>query len=392
MSTSAEPLRKDRSFKMSPEAQETTTSISTKQMRDAIQRSGYLLEQRVEPILVEEGFFYVQTNPVFPDPDTGKSREIDISALSATRIYKKGYNFIFPMMLCECENNSQPIVFFTKESVISSLFHMEVKVSGIPVKFWQDDGYVSLSEFTGMGKFHHYCKGAVATQYCTFQLKKDKSSWAALHNEEQHDTFNSLLKALDYEIAEHFDGWSLPDKVDDEDVNIQIYYPLVIFQGSLYSATLKNNQNKQVSASDSGTAKETAGVVRYIGARKIGEMIEETIENKQYIEAFVHTQLGIEKILWDRVVEIFEGKKVSRVRQIIEDSREGKDKSRTSTFELIKWAHFLGAITEDEFSELIDFNNERNRIIHGHGQWWDAEEYKEALKKGIRFLRENGLE
>jgi len=92
-----------------------------------------------------------------------------------------------------------------------------------------------------MGKFHHYCKGAVATQYCTLQLKKDKTSWMALHNEEQHDTFNSLLKALDYEIAKHFDGWFLPAKVDEEGINIQIYYPLVIFEGSLYSATLKNN-------------------------------------------------------------------------------------------------------------------------------------------------------
>ena len=211
-------------------------------MRDAIQRSGYLLEQRVEPILVQGGFFYVQTNPVFPDPDTGKSREIDISALSATRIYKKGYNFIFPMILCECENNAQPIVFFTKESPIPFMHHEQVKVSGIPVKFWQKDGYISFSEFTGMEKFHHYCKGPVATQYCTFQLKKDKSSWMALHNEEQHDTFNSLLKAVDYEIAEHFDIWFLPDKVDEEEINIQIYYPLVIFQGSLCSATLKNNQ------------------------------------------------------------------------------------------------------------------------------------------------------
>ena len=226
---------------MSQEAQKTTTSISPKQMSEAIQRSGYLLEQRVEAILSKEGYF-VETNPVFPDPDTGKSREIDVSAISATRIYKKGYNFVFPMLLCECENNSQPIVFFTKESPISFMHHEQVKVSGIPVQLWQDDGYVSLSEFTGMEKFHHYCKGVVATQYCTFQLKKDKSSWTALHNEEQHDTFNSLVKALDYEIAKHFDGWSLPDKVDEEDVNIQIYYPLVIFQGSLNSATLKHNQ------------------------------------------------------------------------------------------------------------------------------------------------------
>lgn len=73
--------------------------ISTKQIKDAIQRSGYLLEQRVEPILTEEGYF-AQMNPVFPDSETGKSREIDISALSAVQVYEKGYNFIFPTLLC----------------------------------------------------------------------------------------------------------------------------------------------------------------------------------------------------------------------------------------------------------------------------------------------------
>ena len=225
---------------MSQETPTAITSISKKQMIDAIQRSGYLLEQRVAAILTQEGYF-VETNPVFPDPDTRKSREIDIDAISGLQVYKKGYNFVFPNLVCECVNNPQPVIFFTKESVISSLFHMEVKVSGIPVQFWQEDGYVSLSEFTGMKKFHHYCKGLIATQYCTFQLKKDKSSWMALHNEEQHETFNSLIKALDYEIAKHFDDWFLPDKVDEEGVNVQVYYPLVIFQGSLYSATLKNN-------------------------------------------------------------------------------------------------------------------------------------------------------
>jgi hypothetical protein len=215
--------------------------ISTKQMREAIQRSGYLLEQRVEAILTKKGY-YTQTNPVFPDPDTGKSREFDIDAISLEQIYKKGFNFVFPILLCECVNNPQPIAFFTREPLVPFLHHEQVKASGIPVKFWQKDEYVSLSEFTGMEKFHHYCKGVVATQYCTFQLKKDKSSWMAFHNEEQHDLFNSLIKALDYKIAEYFDSWYLPNKVDEEGINIQIYYPLVILQGSLYSAILSNNQ------------------------------------------------------------------------------------------------------------------------------------------------------
>jgi hypothetical protein len=218
----------------------TSNSISIKQMKDAIQKSGYLLEQRVEPILVEQGY-YVQTNSVFPDPETGKSREIDISALSAIHVFKNGYNYIFPALICECENNSQPIVFFTKESPVSFLHHQEVKVSGIPVKFLKGDEFISLSEFTAMEKFHHYCKGPIATQYCTFQLKKDKSSWIAIHNEEQHATFDSLIKALEYEIDKHFAGWALPDEAKEEEVNIQIYFPLVILQGDLYSASLKDN-------------------------------------------------------------------------------------------------------------------------------------------------------
>ena len=150
----------------------------------------------------------------------------------------------------------------------------------------------------------------------------------------------------------------------------------------------KNNQNKQIFASDSGKAKEgVPRVVRYIGAGKIEEMMEDD----NYIEAFAHTQLGIEKILWDRIVEIFEGEKVKRVREAIEESRRGEDRSITTTAELIKWAHFLGAINDDEYSDLIDFNRKRNGIMHSHGQWWYLEEYKAALKKGIRFLKENGL-
>jgi hypothetical protein len=51
----------------------------------------------------------------------------------------------------------------------------------------------------------------------------------------------------------------------------------------------------------------------------------------------------------------------------------------------------LGAINDNEFSDLIDFNKKRNKIIHGHGKWWDSTEYSGALQKGVRFLENNGL-
>jgi hypothetical protein len=217
------------------------SKISKKEMSEAIKKSGYLLEQRLEPILTEAGF-YVQMNAAYADPETGKSRELDISAISAISVFKE--EFIFPVLLCECENNSQPVVFFTKESPISFLHCQEVKASGIPVKFWDRSakGYGSLADFTKMEKYHHYCKGDAATQYCSFQFKKDKSSWIALHVDEHHDTLNSLIKALEYNIDEHFGNFVLPPKGEEEGVNLQIYYPLLILQGDLYSASLNDSR------------------------------------------------------------------------------------------------------------------------------------------------------
>ena len=63
--------------------------------------------------------------------------------------------------------------------------------------------------------------------------------WVALHDEEQHSTFDSILRALNYEIAKDFDSWTPPSKDEEEHVNITIYYPLVVLRGDLYSAVLK---------------------------------------------------------------------------------------------------------------------------------------------------------
>jgi hypothetical protein len=49
-------------------------TITIEEMKDALKRSGYLIEQRVEKIFAEYGY-YVQTNPAFCDLLTGKSRE-----------------------------------------------------------------------------------------------------------------------------------------------------------------------------------------------------------------------------------------------------------------------------------------------------------------------------
>jgi hypothetical protein len=119
------------------------------------------------------------------------------------------------------------------------------------------------------------------------------------------------------------------------------------------------------------------------------------MEKEQYVESFVHSQLAIERILWGKIVGLFNGGKAVNVRKTIDDWTRKHARTAT-TFELIKWAHFLGAIDRDDFSNLNDFNKKRNDLLHGHGEWWTAQhttsEYKEALEKGIRFLENNNFQ
>lgn len=295
------------------------SKISKKEISEAIKTSGYLLEQRVEPVLTGEGFF-VQMNVAYADPETGKSRELDISAIKAISVYRE--EFIFPMLLCECENNSQPVVFFTKESPISFLHYEEVKASGIPIKFWDASvkGYIGFSDFTKMEDYHHYCKGEVATQYCSFQLKKDKSSWMALHVEEQHGTLNSLIKALEYEIDHHFRNFTLPPKGEEEGVNIQIYYPLLILQGDLYSAQLSNNRLVLKKSNHIQFRKEL-----FLPMKNEVETYQIDVITEKYLKDYLKLVDGE----MEKVKRVFKRKKEQvrfSINKIIAEARKGKKK------------------------------------------------------------------
>jgi hypothetical protein len=292
-------------------------TISAKQMKEAIQRSGYLLEQRIEPIIAGSGY-YVETNPIFKDAETGKSREIDVRALTAVSVYKKAGDFIFPMLLCECENNSHPLVFFARKSMLSFNYCDDIAVSGIPAKFWDNDGYVSLPYFTRMEKFHHYCKGDIATQYCSFQLKKDKSSWIAVHNEEQHDTLNALVKAIDYEVDDHFRGWYLPDQIDEEHINIQIYYPLLILQGDLYSAHLKNTRLVLKKARHVQCRKQYfSSFKNEVQTYQIDVIVEDYLS--RYLEIIEAETEKIKQVLQRNKVKVFES-----IERIVKEAKEGR--------------------------------------------------------------------
>lgn len=224
----------------------STEKINEATMKEAILRSGYILERRVATELRKRGYKAI-TNRGFIDPETNKSREYDVYAFRDLPVYGKGSHGIFPTLICECKNNAQPIVFFVQEKETFETLRDEVRVSGMPSKIWQHDKFISVQEFLDVDSFHHYCrpKVPVASQYCSFQMKKDKnkSSWMAHHTEDLRDTFTSLFKSLEFEIDEDFRLWRIDDKLKKEFVDLSFYYPVAIFQGAIYAAHMEDELN-----------------------------------------------------------------------------------------------------------------------------------------------------
>lgn len=62
------------------------TSITREQATRALLRSGYLLESRLEQAPVARGY-YVDARDAYPYPTTGKSRELDLVAMSARPLW-----------------------------------------------------------------------------------------------------------------------------------------------------------------------------------------------------------------------------------------------------------------------------------------------------------------
>jgi hypothetical protein len=221
--------------------QQPTISITNEDMKRAIARSGYLIEQRVADMLAKSGY-YVTLNPTFPDLITKKAREIDIEADSTYVSPLTGEGFITGVhwsIVCECENNLQPVVFFPYETLDPEERYSLIKCFGVPMQIWENGEYVDLRLFLPFGDFHHYCSGQIATQWCSFRAKKGADEdWIAEHGEEQHDTFNSLISFIQYEIDDFSKDWNLPENDEEEPLYIEFRYPLIVLGGKLMEASL----------------------------------------------------------------------------------------------------------------------------------------------------------
>jgi hypothetical protein len=76
----------------------------------ALSRTGFILEYRVAQIL-RRAEFQAEVNYAYPDPETEKSREIDVSASFEEHLEERSINIsLSAELVIECKNNSSPLV------------------------------------------------------------------------------------------------------------------------------------------------------------------------------------------------------------------------------------------------------------------------------------------
>jgi hypothetical protein len=219
-------------------------TISKDEIADALRRSGYLIEYRIEDVLRRHGY-HVSANTTYPDPITRKPREIDLSAIIGEKVPgSKDRDWVFALSLIECVNNPYPLAFLTKEPEVATVYVYDIHVSGLPAHVRREGGksvawshWCRVSEYLHMEQYHHHCAGRVATQYCSFAPKRGTKpvEWMAWHEEGHFESFGKLCAVLNHDIDVHFSN-TVP--VLNDRVNLQIYYPVVVVGGELLDVRL----------------------------------------------------------------------------------------------------------------------------------------------------------
>ena len=212
------------------------SKIDRATMMEALDRSGYLMEQRIFPIL-ERAKYVVDTNPVYLDSDTGKPREYDFSAGKAYELFENAGGSLLIHIAGECKNNVQPVVFFEHDPCLKSLFTRNLKCAGIPLYIPGNRGPesdVSLQMQFNFDLFHHYGRGTQSTQYCTFTKKGNERDWMASHPDEWHSSLTSLLVATRQSVSKNLSDWRPPIGDAEAKVRIHLFYPLLILRDDIY--------------------------------------------------------------------------------------------------------------------------------------------------------------
>jgi hypothetical protein len=200
--------------------------FTQKELIEALERSGYLLESEISEVLNKSGFI-TENNQVIIDRHTGKSREIDLTAefvnfrdrTIETKCISK-VRFVF-----EIKNNAAPVVLLTKFENPPNL------EDWLGLKRWETiPKRLEIKYYPGYWeKLVQAKRGSIFTQYCSFQRKKSNEQLMALHPDNLFEGLSKITQFCEEAISR--EKLAEPENGYWRDF---LYVPVVLLADDLY--------------------------------------------------------------------------------------------------------------------------------------------------------------
>jgi hypothetical protein len=192
-----------------------------KEVRKKLEEKGFPLEVEVHERLQKNGW-NVTAQEYYFDEDEAKARTVDLASFKRTDIESSFFDFFHRTLVIECKSSRGAWVFYVtkKGRLFNELAAVTVVKNAANPKVQLS--MLDMSKF--LSKSHYYLSNYAfaATNWCVLNSK---------------DTFfealNQVLKALVYNVNRTRSRITkLPQSA------LMIFYPIIIFQGSMYEYTL----------------------------------------------------------------------------------------------------------------------------------------------------------
>lgn len=209
--------------------------ITIENIKNALFRSGYLLENRVLNFFLENNFAAESSHIFFLGKEDGSYREIDVIAKNFLNSYDivdtdESIDLAIKFVI-ECINNPVPLALFENKHDFDE-----------PSTDWATsilNGSENLLELCSIE--WQYCineyepkifQPLPSRQYCSFLKKKDKGKdeWMANHPNDLHNTLNKLSLYTKHSLQTNVDRWN---GIRPQRCRLDIVVPVIVLQGEM---------------------------------------------------------------------------------------------------------------------------------------------------------------
>ena len=178
----------------------------------------------------------VYNSPLFEDPDTGKSREIDIhaydvdfslSSKAKKKMQKGDENKMISHLVIEVKKSEKPWVFFDNGT---PYFWPQIPMQNFKSSFEDFDSFVIFDSKVGFNlKSHRYMASKLYKSFHTVFTKPSEPS-------QIYEALIKVSKAITF-IKQHYAAGGLV---------VHLFTPVIVLDGSLWGASLDKNDKVSI--------------------------------------------------------------------------------------------------------------------------------------------------